>query len=156
MMTWCYAGHALADFEAFAYKALLEAGLPERLNRELAPILDWTRSQGIRTTVISASAQPVVEQAAKLWGFSATDISASPAVIAEGVIQPRLAGPTPYAEAKCVAGRNLFGQDAWLASFGDNVFDIEMLLAAKLGVAVRPKRALRIRLEHLPNVFLLA
>jgi phosphoserine phosphatase len=45
----------------------------------------------------------------------------------------------PYAEAKVSAGRELFGNARWLASFGDNVFDIDMLRTAELGVAVRPK-----------------
>ena len=61
----------------------------------------------------------------------------------------------PYAEAKVGAGRALFGDSLWLASFGDNVFDVEMLQAARMGVAVRPKLSLRSRLAELPNIHVL-
>jgi phosphoserine phosphatase len=42
-----------------------------------------------------------------------------------------------------------------LASFGDNVFDVEMLCAARLGVAVNPRPELRMRLVELPGVVVL-
>jgi phosphoserine phosphatase len=68
---------------------------------------------------------------------------------------PRLASPVPYAETKPVALRALMGEGELLASFGDNVFDIELLRAARMGVAVRPKPALRVRLAELSGVVVL-
>ena len=58
-------------------------------------------------------------------------------------------GAVPYAEAKLTAGRALFGDARWLAAFGDNVFDIEMLTTAEVGIAVRPKPRLEQRLAEL-------
>jgi phosphoserine phosphatase len=60
-----------------------------------------------------------------------------------------MAAPVPYAETKLSAGRDLFGDARWLAAFGDNVFDIDMLTTAELGVAVRPKPKLATELGAL-------
>jgi phosphoserine phosphatase len=68
------------------------------------------------------------------------------------VIAPEMAAALPYGAGKCVAGRALLVGSHWLGAFGDNVFDLEMLLEAELGVAVRPKPALRARLAEIPGV----
>jgi phosphatidylglycerophosphatase C len=60
-----------------------------------------------------------------------------------------LASPVPYAENKLTAGRALFGDARWLAAFGDNVFDVDMLTTAEVGVAVRPKPRLERELAAL-------
>ncbi len=156
LMTWCFAGHTLGEMKQLTAEALLAAGHAQRLHQELRPILDFARSRGVHTIVISASPRAIVELAASAWGFQATDIAASTPLIENGVIAPHMDGALPYAHAKCIAGRALLGQTHWLASFGDNVFDIEMLREAELGVAVRPKPALRARLEEVPGVLLLS
>jgi phosphoserine phosphatase len=89
--------------------------------------------------LISASPRVIVEPAAALWGFAATDVAASTPAIEAGRVLPRMEAPVPYAENKLRAGRGLFGNARWLAAFGDNVFDIDMLTTAEVGVAVRPK-----------------
>jgi phosphoserine phosphatase len=127
-----------------------------RLNRALEPIIEWARSEGLRTVVVSASPQPIVEVAAGLWQFAPEDIAASrPALDGERIL-PRMAGAVPYNVDKCMAGSALIGAADWLASFGDNVFDVDMLETARLGVAVSPKPALRARLPSLNSVVLLA
>ncbi len=156
LMTWCFAGHTLAEMQQLTAEALLATDHAERLHRELGPVLQFARGRGVRTIVISASPRVTVELAASTWGFSATDIAASTPLVVSGVIQPRMDGALPYAAAKCIAGRALLGTTHWLASFGDNVFDLEMLREAELGVAVRPKEALRARLEEVPGVLLLS
>ena len=104
---------------------------------------------------ISASPRATVEVAASSWGFAAHDIAASTPRVVSGVIAAEMASAVPYGADKCVAGRALLGTTHWLAAFGDNVFDMEMLLEAELGVAVRPKPALRARLAEIPGVRLL-
>jgi phosphatidylglycerophosphatase C len=153
MMAWCYAGRTLADVQALAASVLAAEGLGGRLHRELSPIVEWSRQHGVRTVLISASPRAVVEQAASFWGFGASDIAAATPAVEGGRVLPRLAAPVPYAEAKLSAGRSLFGDARWLAAFGDNIFDIDMLTTAEIGIAVRPKpkltaelSALRIRL----------
>ena len=153
LMAWSYAGRSLSDVQALAQAVVEQERLPTRLHEELAPILEWSRQRGLRNVLISASPRVVVQPAAALWGFAASDVVAATPTVVEGRVQARLAAPVPYAEAKVSAGRELFGDARWLASFGDNVFDIDMLTTAELGVAVRPKPklaselgALRLRL----------
>jgi phosphoserine phosphatase len=150
MMTWCYAGRSPLEVEAFAAATLVQEDMTSRLCAELSPILDWCDSKGVRRVLISASPRVVVEQAGALRGFGPRDIAAAtPAVDASGRLQPYLDGAVPYAEGKLSAGRALFGAARWLAAFGDNVFDVEMLTTAELGVAVRPKPRLE---EQLPRL----
>ena len=144
MMTWCYAGHLLADVEAFARSVLKEEDLPARLHPELLPLLDWSEKMGIRRVLISASPRVVVEPAGAARGFAPSNVAAATPAVEAGRILPRMDGLVPYAEAKLSAGRALFGSARWLAAFGDNVFDIDMLTTAEVGIAVRPKP----KLEH--------
>lgn len=152
LMTWCYAGYTLREMALLAEEALHAGELSKRMHEELRPIIEFARGRGLRTVVISASPRTIVEQAAGLWGFGVADIAASTPRIADGVISGSMDGSVPYAASKCVAGRALLGDARWIASFGDNVFDLEMLREAEIGVAVRPKPALQARLAEVPGV----
>jgi phosphoserine phosphatase len=149
MMTWCYAGHELATVQSFARDVLDQVGLAQRLHRELEPILAFADGAGVRRVVVSASPRMVVEPAASLCGFQAEDVAAATPSVEAGRVRPDLRAPVPYAEHKLTAGRGLFGDVRWLAAFGDNVFDIDMLTTAELGVAVRPKPKLEVQLAAL-------
>lgn len=155
LMTWCYAGHSLSEMAELVREALLVAGHAERLNQELGPVLEFARKYDLRTIVVSASPRVTVEIAAAAWGFRAADVAAATPRVVAGVIDAGMAAPVPYGADKCVAGRALLGNAHWLGAFGDNVFDMDMLLEAELGVAVRPKPALRARLAEIPGVRLL-
>lgn len=155
MMTWCYAGFTTDELVTMARQAFAHTDLAARLHRELAPIFAFVSDAGVRAVVVSASPQPIIEQAVALWAIGPSDVAASrPALIGDR-IAPELAWPVPYAEAKPRALRDLVGDATLLASFGDNVFDIELLRAARIGVAVRPKPALQLRLPELEGVFVL-
>lgn len=149
MMTWCYAGRSLLELGAFASDVLREEGLSRRLNGELEPIIDWCDAAGVRRVLVSASPRVIVEQAAALRGFLPQNIAAATPALRDGLVLPRMEGEVPYAEAKLSAGRAMFGDARWLAAFGDNVFDIEMLTTAEVGIAVRPKPRLEQRLPEL-------
>lgn len=149
MMTWCYAGHLLSAVEELARAVLHEEGLSARLHPELQPILEWSDRVGVRRVLVSASPRMIVEPAGVLRGFGAGDVTAATPAIEAGRVLPRMLAPVPYAEAKLSAGRELFGDARWLAAFGDNVFDIEMLTTAELGIAVRPKPRLESELAAL-------
>jgi phosphatidylglycerophosphatase C len=149
MMSWCYAGHVLADVEDFARAVLKEADLPGRLHEELTPIIEWADKLGVLRVLVSASPRVVVEPAGSVRGFTRANIAAATPAVEAGRILPRLQSPVPYAEAKLSAGRELFGSARWLAAFGDNVFDIDMLTTAEVGIAVRPKPKLEVELAAL-------
>ena len=154
LMTSCYAGYTLDELGEHARAAITGCGLAGRLQRELEPIFDWARAAGVRSYVISASPERVVSEAAQLWGFTASDVVGVRPELAEGRILTRLER-FPYAAGKVEAGRALFGAADWLASFGDSSGDIEMLLAARVGVAVRPGLRLRERLPSLSSLVVL-
>lgn len=149
MMTWCYAGRRLADVQQLAARVLEQTQLSARLTEELAPVIEWSRRAAVRRVLISASPRAIVEPAGAYWGFDPRDIAAATPSVLSGLVQPCLEGAVPYAEAKLAAGKALFGTARWLGAFGDNVFDIEMLTAAELGVAVRPKPKLASELAAL-------
>ena len=155
LMTWCYAGHSTAEMGELVREALAHTNHAQRSNDELLPILEFARKHQLRTIVVSASPRTTVEIAARGWGFAARDIAAATPRVVSGVIAAEMAGTVPYGADKCSAGRALLGSTHWLAAFGDNVFDIDMLQEAELGVAVRPKPALRARLGEIPGVRLL-
>jgi phosphoserine phosphatase len=152
LMTWCYAGHSLPEMRALAREALEVSKHAERLHEELRPILSYARAHGVRTVVISASPRVNVEEACRIWGFAPEDIAASTPHVDGNRIASAMAGSVPYAAGKVTAGRALFGDAHWVASFGDNIFDLEMMREAALGVAVRPKPALEARLAEFAEV----
>jgi phosphoserine phosphatase len=149
MMTWCYAGRSLLELAAFAAEVLREEKLSSRLSGELTPIIDWCDAARVRRVLVSASPRVIVEQAGALRGFLPADITAAKPALEAGRVLPYMDGAVPYAEAKLTAGRALFGDARWLAAFGDNVFDIEMLTTAEVGIAVRPKPKLE---QQLPTL----
>jgi phosphoserine phosphatase len=155
MMAWCYAGFSVPELDLLIEHAFEEKQLATRLTRELEPVFAFTRTEGLRVIVVSASPQPVVERAARFWNLAPGDIAACPPAVSGDSLLPYLAAPVPYAEAKLSALGALAGDHRLLASFGDNVFDIELLRAARVPVAVRPKPALRARLAEVPGVVLL-
>jgi phosphoserine phosphatase len=118
-------------------------------------VLAWARGSDIRTIVISASPLPIVEEAAALWGFEPRDLVAAQAGLEQGRFAAQLAAPVPYGTEKVLQGRARMGDAAWLGSFADNVYDLEMLREARVGVAVRPKMTLRQRLLDEPGIVLL-
>jgi len=152
LMTWCYAGHSEREMRELAREALHFTKHPERLHQELAPILEFARSRAVRTIVVSASPRATVIEAASAWGFQPEDIAASTPRVTGGVLESGMKSPVPYAATKVEAGRALLGGARWLGSFGDNVFDLEMLREAEFAVAVRPKPALEARLGEISDV----
>jgi phosphoserine phosphatase len=156
LMTWCYAGHTLTELRALVQEALDSVKHGERLHPEVGPLLEFARKSGIRTVVISASPRPTVEVASRYWGFSPADIAAATPLVENEVVLPEMNGIVPYADAKVVAGRALIGSARWLAAFGDNVFDIEMMQTAELALAVRPKPKLTARWAEVPGIRVLS
>jgi phosphoserine phosphatase len=152
LMTWCYAGFTVAELRALAREAFEQTELVRRLHGELAPILSFARDAGIRVAVVSASPLPIVREAVRLWDLAEDKVIACAPALDSETILDHLAAPVPYAEAKPRALRAVFPTAELLASFGDNVFDIELLVSARVGVAVRPKPALRARLAELSGI----
>jgi phosphoserine phosphatase len=155
VMTWAYAGHSVDALVRFARAALTGRKLVDRVRRALEPVFEFAASEGIRTVVVSASPEVIVAEALAIGGVTVAALKGARPAVSDGTIQPRLSGLVPYGPEKPVAGRELLAGCDWLASFGDNAFDVEMLRAARIGIAVHPKPALAARLGELSNVVVL-
>lgn len=155
VMTWAYAGHSVDALVRFAHDALVERKLADRVRRVLEPVFEFAAREDVRTVVVSASPEVIVAEALSIAGVTVAALKGARPTVSDGTIQPRLAGRVPYGPEKPVAGRELLSGCDWLGSFGDNAFDVEMLRAARIGVAVHPKPALAARLGELSNVVVL-
>lgn len=155
MMSWCYAGWSVPELRAFTQDVFAGTHLRGRIYLGLDFAFELAREHGVRTLVVSASPQVVVEEAAAEWGVAPEDVIACRAAVDGERILPSLEAPVPYAAEKPAALSRATGGRHLLASFGDNVFDIELLRAARLAVAVRPKPGLRARLSELPGIVVL-
>jgi len=155
VIAWCFAGYTLDEITDISTKVLALARLDERLHRSLAPVFALAKERNVRILIVSASPRFIVELAAARWGVPTTDIAASTPEVRAGRLLPSLVGPIPYAETKVTHARGLLGSARWLASFGDSLFDLEMLKAAELAVAVAPKPSLLERLNEVPGALVL-
>jgi phosphatidylglycerophosphatase C len=155
MMAWAYAGLSASELVGLARQAFDHTGLAGRLHRELEPILALARDGHVRVIVVSASPLLVVGEAVALWGLEPDVVVGTRVAMAGEELLDHLAFPVPYAETKPQALREKAPSGELLASFGDSLFDVELLRAARVGVAVRPKPALRTWLAQAPDFFIL-
>lgn len=155
LMTWSYAGWSTSELRDFAHRALTERKLEDRVRHALAPVFEFAESEGLRVIVISASPHVIVMEALRIAEVQVTDVAAARPAIVDGRILPALAAKVPYGPQKPLEGARLLGSHDWLGSFGDNVFDVDMLRAARVGIAVFPKPALVARLAELENTVVL-
>lgn len=149
MMTWVYAGWPVDALENEIRGALAAADLNARMYGELRHVVAAARDRAIRTLVVSASPAIAVRQAVESWGFGPEDVVAGLASTHGDRLAGEMAEPLPYGPGKVAAARRTIGDAHWLASFGDNGFDADMLRAAELRVAVWPKPALERRLAEI-------
>jgi phosphoserine phosphatase len=151
VMVWGYAGWTEDELRSHARQTQQRHNLAARLNRELEPILDWASVNQVRTIIVSASPQLVVEEAARHLGFEAKDVIGGVSAVDEGRIAARMAAPLPYGPKKRTLASARLGAPRWLGAFGDSAFDMELLEQARVPVLVNPKQALTAlaaRLDH--------
>jgi phosphatidylglycerophosphatase C len=157
LMTWCFAGWARSEVQAFAREVVDRGHLAQRLHQEVHSILDRARAAGIECVLVSASPIAVVIEAAARVGFDeAHAVAAVPLYEAEQML-PDVDRPIPYGTGKMLRLRGRIGADRPIyASFGDNGFDVALLAGASIPVAVRPKAKLRARAGEVPTLVELA
>lgn len=155
IMTWCYAGFRDEELRAVARQAFSERGLGARRRHVLIPVFEWAAVERLRVIVVSASPVSIVEEGLRVVGIEVSGLAAARPATVDGRIAPGMAEPLPYGAEKSVVGKRLLEGHDWLGSFGDNGFDVDMLQAARVGVAVCPKPALVARLPELTNAVVL-
>lgn len=150
MMSWACADWTREEVDAFAEKVV--HGLGSRLHPEVIAVLEWARSAKIETLLVSASPRPVVEAAARVVGIDSAHVFAATPLYANGIMLPRVDRPIPYGPGKVGAIRGYAKERPLYAAFGDNVFDLAMLIEARVAVAVRPKPRLRERAHEVRGI----
>ena len=155
VIAWACAGWTETEVYALAGDVVRKGDLASRMRGSLAPILAWARAQGVEAFLVSASPRPVVEVAGALLGFDPAHILATTAPFslphgdASRVMLAEVERPIPYGPGKATLLGERLGARTLLAAFGDNVFDLPMLRAARVGVAVEPKERLLAELARL-------
>ncbi len=153
IMTWAFAGWPGPEADAFADRVLDKVGLEGRLHPEAIRVVEWARSVGVTTYLVSASPRAVVHQAARRVGIAATNIaSATEERDVRDVILASVVRPIPYGNGKVMHLRAKLGARPLYAAFGDNAFDVAMLREARTPVAIRPKPRLVERAAEVPNL----
>jgi len=156
IMTWAAAGMTRAELDEFCAHVIGAIGLKERLHSEALRVVEHARGVGIDVHLVSASPRAIVEQAARLVGIEPSmAIAAVEAVDGKGVVQCAVERRIPYGEGKVVHLRERIGSRPLYAAFGDNAFDVPMLNAAELSVAIRPKQRLIDRAGELRELVVL-
>jgi phosphoserine phosphatase len=153
VMTWCFAGWDRGEVRAFARDVLDRVDFESRLHVETLDLLSRARSAGIPTVLVSASPFSVVAEAGSRVGFADDQVVAARAAFAGSKMEPRVERPIPYGSVKVSRLKERLGPgQTFYAAFGDNAFDVPMLGASKVPVAVRPKARLRERAGAVPGL----
>jgi phosphatidylglycerophosphatase C len=148
-----FAGYSNAELHAFATAIFQETKLMDRLIPESWQVRKDAVQAGHTVMVVSASPLPLVEAACDLVGFA--HARAGVTVVLEGAkYRAEVIRPIPYAEGKVAAIRQ-HSDLPIVAALGDNRFDMHMLKASSIPLAVRPKKALLDIASELPTLSLL-
>jgi len=154
MMAWSVAGETTDSLGVFCDRLLETVALRSRLHGEVLEVLGWAMRAGIPVHLVSASPACVVEAAARIVGVESV-IAATPETVG-GVVRARVVRPIPYGEGKVHNLRARIGEAPLLAAFGDNAFDVALLRAALVPVAVRPKDRLVARAHEVPGLVVIS
>lgn len=156
IMTWACAGWTLCELDSFAARVIGRLGLDARLHGEALSVARWAEGRGLPVFLVSASPRAIVEAAARLLGIDRARVaSATEALDDRGVVLPAVHRPIPYGPGKVTRLREKLGARALYAAFGDNAFDVALLLEAKVPVAIRPKPRLVERAAEVPGLVVL-
>lgn len=155
MIAWLAAGYSRAETEAIV-RAVLEAErLATRLQPEAVAIVEWARARKIEVYVVSASPEPVVCEAVELLGLSRECVLAVRPTYSGDTMTCGVERPIPYGAGKAEALARVARGRTLAVACGDNVFDAEMLRAANIPVAIRPKKRLLDRAHEIPGLLIL-
>lgn len=142
MIAWSVAGWDPRELEAFALRTLNEVELAERVHPETRAMVQWAKNRAVPIFVVSASPRCIVGPAAEMVGIASSHVVAVTPLSDGARFLADVERPIPYAAGKVSQLKRRIGERPLLAAFGDNVFDLEMLGAATLPIAVHPKKRL--------------
>jgi phosphatidylglycerophosphatase C len=142
VIAWTCAGWREDDVRQLALDTLVRGRLASRRYEEVERVVRWARASGLETFVVSASPRPIVEAATESLGFDRAHVIAATPLFDAGVMLADVSRPIPYGPGKATLLASALGRAPLVAAFGDNVFDLPMLEAARVAVVVEPKERL--------------
>ncbi|AKQ70073.1 Nonspecific acid phosphatase [Myxococcus hansupus] len=151
MVAWLFAGWRVDAVRDFASDVVARREVKQRIHPETRRVVEWAQRHGIGCYVVSASPLAVVEAAVLAVGMDPMNVLACTPRTEDGTVLPSIVEPIPYAAGKVRCLRSRTDQPLY-AAFGDNVFDLELLAASRVPVAIRPKPRLRARAAELPSL----
>lgn len=154
MMAWAFAGFTEDELDALSERSLDERGFAERVRPELEPVHAWARKRGVPLWLVSASPTSVAAAAAGRMGIPREHVVAMDPRVVDGVLLPELGPEATYRDGKLRRLRACTDK-ALLAGFGDSYWDLALIEAARVGVAVAPNPSLRERMAELDEGFVL-
>jgi len=152
LMAWSFAGWSRARTTEFARDVVAKGGLAARLHPELQAVLSAVKRAGIEIFVVSASPRAIVDAAAAVAGIALDHVVAAGARWDKDTMLADVDRPIPYAAGKVRALEKRVGARPLYAAFGDSAFDLAMLSAARVPVAIRPKPRLVACAHELPTL----
>jgi phosphatidylglycerophosphatase C len=160
-ITWCMAGTSTFALARYCDDMLdRRFGLIKRFIAESHAILRYVASRNVPVWLVSASPLAVVEAAARVIAREVSipmpNVIAMTPSVEHDVIRPSIVGIWTYGEGKREALNAALGDRQLVAAMGDNVFDVPMLQAAKVPIAIRPKPALVNVAGQVPGLVTLA
>jgi phosphatidylglycerophosphatase C len=156
MVAYACAGWTTGEVEAFARDVLAKGGIADRMQAETWTVAEWALRERIPAFVVSASPRVIVALAVRDLGFDTDHVLAATPVTRDGKLVADVLRPIPYGPGKVTRLRERAGAAPLYAAFGDNVFDIPLLRAAEIPVAVRPKPRLTERVAEVPGLVVLS
>jgi phosphoserine phosphatase len=156
-MAWCMAGASTFGLARLCDSMLEnQFGLRRRFIGESLEVLRYAASRDVPIWLVSASPRVVVERAAAIieesLSIPSLRVIAMTPIVVEDVIRPGITGIWPYGEGKAKALEGALDGRTLVAAMGDNVFDVPMLLASRVPLAIRPKTALVNVHEKVPGL----
>lgn len=156
MVAYSCAGWTRDEAAALARDVVARSGLLARVQSESAYVLAWAKGAGVDVFLVSASPRPIVEEAARALGLDETRVVAATPLYEGSTVLAAVDLPIPYGEGKVTRLRERLGARPLYAAFGDNVFDIPLLRAATIPIAVRPKPRLVAKAQDVAGLVELA
>lgn len=151
IQVWIYAGLTEAELRSLTQRALKRQLHSAGIFPGVRALIEHARTLGATLGIVSASPRLVVEEASRELGFESEMVAGGIPCKLGDRIAPGMAEPLPYGPVKATVGRRLVGSKAWVATFGDSGFDLDMMRAAQLAVGIGEKPGLLAGLKQIPH-----
>jgi len=148
MMAWAFAGWSTSELDAYCEEFLDRFRFEDRQRASLKPALEWAAEHDVPFWLVSASPIGIAAAAAARMGLSRDRVVAMTPAVEDGVVMPYLATAATYGPGKPARLSERTGARL-IAGMGDSDYDVALMEAAAIAVAVGDRPSLHERLKNL-------